>query len=524
MKNNGPVTGNEHLYSEHTTIVSTTDLKGRITYANEDFIKVSGYSLEELNGKSHNIVRHPDMPPAAFADLWQTMKSGKSWIGIVNNRCKNGDNYWVDAFVAPVYEKGEIVGYQSVRAKPDRALVGRADKFYQKINAGKLSKNALSSFGITNNIFLGIIACLLPLFIAIALPYAGLSIYWSIGCALLSFAGAYFTAQYFGRPIKKAAQATEDIINNPIARYVYSGRTDEIGQLQVALHMQHSRLRTLVGRVADASHKLSSVTQQTTQTVETTTASIEKQNCETDQVAAAINELATTSQEIACNIETVAQSAQTTNSEADKIKGVVGQAIDSITQLTEQVEQSSTVIHKLDKDSHNIGKVLEVIQEIAEQTNLLALNAAIEAARAGEAGRGFAVVADEVRTLASRTAESTEEIQNMITQLQASAKNAVTAMAVASNCASESSNYVGQSGESLNNIAQSVVSICDMNVQIATAAEEQSAVAEEVNRNIHNISKASTNIAAEAHQTENSCGELNAMVQELENVVKQCEF
>ena len=525
MKNNGPVSGKEHPYSENTTIVSTTNLKGQITYANDDFMRISGYTEAELMGKSHNIVRHPDMPPVAFADLWQTMKAGETWIGIVNNRCKNGDHYWVDAFVAPVYQQGEIIGYQSVRAKPEQKLVERADKLYQKINQGKLNKFTFSTIGFSNKILVAIMLCTLPLMAALFLPYfIELSMLWSGAFVALSIGSAIFASHTLGKPIKAAAQATEHIINNPIARYVYSGRTDEIGQLQVALHMQQSRLKTLIGRVSDASHKLSSVTQKTTQTVEATSSSIQNQNNETDQVAVAINELAATSQEVARNIETVAQSAQSTNNEAEKIKDVVTKATDAITLLGDKVEQAASVIHKLDEDSNNIGKVLDVIHGVAEQTNLLALNAAIEAARAGEAGRGFAVVADEVRTLASRTAESTEEIQNMINQLQDSAKNAVKAMGDAHNHATESINYVGESGESINLIADSVASISDMNTQIAAAAEEQSAVAEEVNRNVHNISSASESIASEAQLTAQACNELNTMAQELENVVKQCDF
>ncbi|WNV06699.1 PAS domain-containing protein [Candidatus Methylospira mobilis] len=137
MRNNQPVTQHEHLVPEGTTIISETDLKGVITYVNDDFLKISGFSENELMGKAHNIVRHPDMPEAGFADLWQTLKQGQSWTGLVKNRCKNGDFYWVHAFASPKRENGKIVGYISVRTKPTRAQVKTAEELYRRIREGK---------------------------------------------------------------------------------------------------------------------------------------------------------------------------------------------------------------------------------------------------------------------------------------------------------------------------------------------------------------------------------------------------
>lgn len=133
MKINTPVTGNEHNFSDATEIISTTDLKGITDTANEDFMNISGFSHDEIVGKNHNVVRHPDMPAEAFADLWTHLKANKPWIGIVKNRCKNGDNYWVDAYVSPMYIDGKVTGYQSVRAKPKREWVDRASKTYAKL-------------------------------------------------------------------------------------------------------------------------------------------------------------------------------------------------------------------------------------------------------------------------------------------------------------------------------------------------------------------------------------------------------
>ena len=137
MKLNLPVTDNERRYPEDTRLISLTDRKGAVTHANDAFVDVSGFSREELHGRNHNIVRHPDMPPAAFANLWDYLKRGQAWMGLVKNRCKNGDYYWVNAYVAPVFENGEVVGYQSVRVQPQAEHVARATRVYRRLSDGK---------------------------------------------------------------------------------------------------------------------------------------------------------------------------------------------------------------------------------------------------------------------------------------------------------------------------------------------------------------------------------------------------
>ena len=165
MKTNLPITDNEVTFPEDEEIISTTDLKGAITSYNQTFLKISGFSAEELNGVNHNIVRHPSMPPAAFADLWKAMKSEQHWMGIVKNRCKNGDYYWVDAYVTPMVEDGKVTGYESVRAKPTPEQVKRADTVYKAINQGKkpVLGNFIQRISFSNR---GLIANVLSLFVA----------------------------------------------------------------------------------------------------------------------------------------------------------------------------------------------------------------------------------------------------------------------------------------------------------------------------------------------------------------------
>ena len=488
MKINLPVTNVENDYDAAMQIISTTDLKGMVTYVNENFVSICGFSEAELIKKNHNVIRHPDMPPAAFADLWQTLKAGKSWMGIVKNRCKNGDHYWVDAYVTPMFAEDRVIGYQSVRVKPERANVDRAEQLYQQLNSKKVRRFRLPVWGVRKRLF-ALISLVLALPCAAMAVLSGMAWLPLGAVSLMSLGLSWLVAWHFTRPIIHAAREVARIVDNPVMQQVYIGGQDEIGKPLLAIRMLEARIRTILGRVTDAADNLNQVAEQTTLTVQQANQGIMQQRVETEQVATAMNEMASTVREVASSAERVSGYARETNDEAVHGKQVTERIIADSEALSSEITRSAEVIQALDERSKHIGVVLDVIKGVAEQTNLLALNAAIEAALAGEQGRGFAVVADEVRTLAQRTHDSTEEIEKMIHGLQADTGQAVKAMN--QNCEQVKKGVErGMAGaEALESITTQVTRINDMNHQIASAAEEQSAVAEEINRNITAISQ-----------------------------------
>ncbi|MFO8024773.1 methyl-accepting chemotaxis protein [Thiohalophilus sp.] len=520
MKKNYPVTNLEKEYSEDLRIITTTDLKGIITYANDAFVEVSGFSREELVGKNHNVVRHPDMPPAAYEDMWQTLKAGKQWMGIVKNRCKNGDHYWVQAHVTPVYSHGEMSGYQSVRILPKREWVHRAERVYARLNAGKKPFSWLMKLACAARRTGKYLLILLPLVIAAGL-LGQLAWPYLLGGALVSLPVATLLSYGEGRILKKRAHLAREVFDNALAQWIFTGRLSGVGVYELGLITQQAMLRTILGTVGDSAIRLGDLANDNTSVVEQTRQGVQRQCDEIDQVATAMNEMAATVQEVAQNTENARGAANEATEQARTGALTVTEAIGVIENLSESVKQAQQVIQKLSEDSTSIGSVLEVITGIAEQTNLLALNAAIEAARAGEQGRGFAVVADEVRTLAQRTQDSTKEIHAIVERIQAGVQHVVNEMGDVTEKAEHGVMQVEESAMALSEISGTVTAINDMNTQIASAAEEQSAVAEEVNRNIININQVSQETADGAKVMSKSSQHLSEMVMELRSMVHQ---
>jgi methyl-accepting chemotaxis protein len=294
---------------------------------------------------------------------------------------------------------------------------------------------------------------------------------------------------------------------------------DELGELARSFNVYVGSLQQIIQEASGSSAQMSAAAEQLSVITNDSQRGVQQQQSEVDQVATAMNQMSATVQEVARNAAVAAEAARKANGEATTGKQVVSQTVNAINEVAAEVEAATTVIHQLNADSNQIGTVLDVIRGIAEQTNLLALNAAIEAARAGDQGRGFAVVADEVRTLATRTQESTREIQKMIEGLQVGTRNAVQVMEQGRSKAQASVQQAAGAGESLSSITGVVGTISDMNAQIASAAEQQGAVAEEINRNIVNISQVTGQTAAGAGQIADASRELAKLAMHLQTHV-----
>jgi aerotaxis receptor len=462
------------------TLMTTTDAHGYITYANQDFVEVSGYERSEIHGQPHNLVRHPDMPKAAFADMWATLKKGQPWTGLVKNRRKNGDHYWVRANVVPVIRNGEITGHMSVRIKPDAQEVAAADALYQQMRNGKLRGwrlhqgllvrsgwlsplSMLKTLPLRWRIRSGVGVCWLTMVLsALAVGVQGGTLATFAGFSLLiALLNCGWLEWQIARPLKKVCKQALDVATGASHKVDHLDRVDEVGMTMRAVGQLGLMFRWLVNDVRDQVMSVHQAIDELAQGNEKIASHTEQTAASVQQTAAAMHQMTTA---VNNNVESTGQ-ANNYAITASKAAAHGGEVMQHVVGTMDEMAASSK----------QIASITGLIDSIAFQTNILALNAAVEAARAGEQGKGFAVVAGEVRNLAKRSASAASEIRSLI---EASVLKV-----------ESGSGQVHQAGQTIADVVDKVQNVTALLQQISAATCEQGTGLSEIGKAVEELDR-----------------------------------
>ena len=515
MRINLPVTQREFEFDEGETLVSTTDLDSYITYCNPAFVRVSGYTRDELLGKPHNLVRHPDMPGEAFRDMWATLKAGLPWSALVKNRRKDGDHYWVVANATPIVENGRAVGYMSVRTKPSRAQVQEAEALYARmrqekasgrqtirLDRGRVEQTGLAGslqsalrFGVVAKPAIALLIMgVVPLLVSTTLPFSGVPLF-AIEALLiggLATALALWLRAMVAKPLSEVVVAANRIAAGDLTQVIRTDRRDEVGELMRSMNQLNVNLQAIVSDVRR----------------------------EVERIEVAAGEIASGNSDLSSRTESQASSLQQTAATVEQFAGTVKQNAESASAASQLASEATDVanrggkavaevvstMHGIQTASRRIADIIGTIDGIAFQTNILALNAAVEAARAGEQGRGFAVVASEVRSLAQRSAAAAREIKSLIgdSVAQVETGNAL----------------VTSAGATMEEIQNAVTRVRQLIETVTTASSEQASGIDQVNAGIANIESTTQQNAALVEQSAASSAVLKQQAEALQQAVK----
>ncbi|ARN19974.1 methyl-accepting chemotaxis protein [Piscinibacter gummiphilus] len=492
MRTNLPVTQREHEFPADATLMSTTDTDSRILYANAAFEAASGFTQDELKGEAHNVVRHPDMPREAFADMWATLKAGQSWTGIVKNRRKNGDHYWVRANATPVKRNGRTVAYMSVRTRASRDEIKQAEALYAGF---KKEGGAGAAFHKGLVVHTGAMAwrsmlktmsvrwrLRLPAIALVAVAIAGAAACGLGGAGLAAFAAGFAVVSALAlgwveaqvtRPLEQVMAEAERVAAGDTGSPLHLDRVDEIGMTSRSINQLGLMFRWIIDDVSSQVLNFQSATSDIAQGTIDLSGRVEQSASSLQQTASSMEQMSATvrnNADSAHQAEELAANASAAAAQGGSIVGLVNDTMEGIT-----------------TSSKKIGDIIGVIDSIAFQTNILALNAAVEAARAGEQGRGFAVVAGEVRSLAQRSAQAAKEIKTLISDSVERVE--------------QGSRQVGDAGRSMGEIVEQVKRVSDLIAEIGSATREQTAGIGQVSEAVSQLDQVTQQNAALVEQS-----------------------
>lgn len=502
----------EYVLPDDEVIITHTDPSSRITYANHAFLVSSQYSLEECMGQPQNIVRHPDMPKEAFADLWATIRAGKSWTGIVKNRRKHGGFYWVRANVTPIIDAGKIVGYMSVRVKPTRQEIEEAQRIYAAIRAGQartirikegriydvsllgmLRRLAHPSLTVAAGLFLGVLAA----------AFVGLGVHiWQTqgvgSAALIAAIAALFTLLGIGyvqrnivRPLNRLQQAASQLLGGDTHTRISDQGVSCVAEVAQAFEQVRVKLDGVLKDNLTVASQFSNGVREVSDAIADLSDRSNERAASVEESAASLAQLTSS---VGRNSESTAEAAR-----------LAERSLETTLQGREVVGKLGAAMSQISDSSERIEEIVSIIDSIAFQTNLLALNAAVEAARAGEQGRGFAVVAEEVRKLAQRSAASAKEIKDLISVSTASVE--------------QGSALAEQADAAMQQVVQSVERVARIINDIETAGREQVVGIEQINSAVSQMDHMTQSDAQMAQELSETAASLRAQSDEMMAVI-----